>query len=150
VTARFNTNHIVEYRRQDRDHASSRSVATHIGQLDKAGTSSARELPEGEDSGYLWRLNSYWRFVKVDGGVIAECETIGLSRSLDHWAINILNFMALGRIKKIANSIAQESLESTLTGLRDGLRAGEKSDRAKAADGKEREPGPPKATPRDE
>jgi len=34
----------------------------------------------GDDRGFLWRLNAYWRYEQVAGGVIAECESITLSR----------------------------------------------------------------------
>ncbi len=39
-----------------------------------------REKPEGKDRGFLWRLNSYWRYQQVDGGVLVECESLTLSR----------------------------------------------------------------------
>jgi hypothetical protein len=40
------------------------------------------EVPPGKDSGFLWRLNSYWRFGAADGGVYARCEAISLSRDV--------------------------------------------------------------------
>ena len=43
---------------------------------------STRIQQDGEDHGFLWRLNSYWRFVEADGGVYAECRSISLSRSI--------------------------------------------------------------------
>jgi hypothetical protein len=43
--------------------------------LSDAGTSSEKELPEGNDGGYLWRLNSYWRF-KQEGDGVTEGEPI--------------------------------------------------------------------------
>ncbi len=35
----------------------------------------ARDSRLVDDSGYLWRLNSYWRFVETAGGVTVECES---------------------------------------------------------------------------
>ena len=43
---------------------------------------SSRIQQAGIDQGFLWRLNSYWRFVEADGGVYAECRSISLSRSI--------------------------------------------------------------------
>jgi hypothetical protein len=125
VTVKFNTNHTAIYRRHGAGRASSRSVATRIAQIDKAGTPQEKELPVGNDSGYLWRLNSYWRFVERDGGVVVECETVALSRPLGSWA-GFLNVILLGKVKSIADSVAREALEDTLTSMRNGVRGVEK------------------------
>lgn len=37
-------------------------------------------LPEGNDHGILWRLNSYWRFHQIGNSVTATLEVISLSR----------------------------------------------------------------------
>jgi hypothetical protein len=79
----------------------------------------------GDDAGYLWRLNAYWRFTERDGGVVVECETVGLSRSLG-WGLGLLNFLTLGKVRGIAESIAREALDATLTDLRTGLKGGKK------------------------
>lgn len=123
VAAHFNTRHNVVYSRKSATFSSSVSRSTEIRQLQNAGTPDEKEYAEGEDSGYLWRLNSYWRFNQRDGGVVVECETIGLSRSLG-WGLGLLNFLTLGKVKSIAESVAREALEDTLTGLRDGVRGG--------------------------
>ena len=34
----------------------------------------AGQLPPGVDHGFMWRLNSYWRFEGRNGGVYIECE----------------------------------------------------------------------------
>jgi hypothetical protein len=47
-------------------------IASHSSRIQQAGT----------DQGFLWRLNSYWRFVEADGGVYAECRSISLSRAI--------------------------------------------------------------------
>jgi hypothetical protein len=43
---------------------------------------STRIRQDGNDLGFLWRLNSYWRFAEADGGVYAECRSISLSRGI--------------------------------------------------------------------
>ncbi len=43
---------------------------------------STRIQQTGTDQGFLWRLNSYWRFVEADGGVYAQCRSVSLSRAI--------------------------------------------------------------------
>ncbi len=113
VTVHYNTDHTVIYRHDRDGRESSRSFTTRIAELQNPGTPQEMEKPVGDDSGFLWRLNSYWRFKPQDGGVIVECESISLSRSIP---------FGLGwLIKGFVESVPQESLESTLTSIRDGV-----------------------------
>jgi hypothetical protein len=123
VTAHFNTTHEVVYNPKSSSFVSSVSKTKEIRQVKDAGTSSETLYPAGDDSGYLWRLNAYWRFTERDGGVIVECETIGLSRSLG-FGMGLLNFITLGKVRSIAESVAREALDATLTDLRNGLTGG--------------------------
>jgi hypothetical protein len=125
ITAHFNTKHHVVYGPRSPGFLASISESTEIREIQDAGTSTEKEYPVGNDSGYLWRLNSYWRFTERDGGVIVECESIGLSRSLG-LGLSFLNVLMLGQVKSIADSIAREALEQTLTDLREGVRGGPK------------------------
>jgi len=110
VTVTYDTEHRLDYHRHGRMRASSRSVATRIVELDAAGTASERTKPPGEDRGFLWRLNSYWRYEQVDGGVIVELESLTLSRSVP---------MGLGGIvRPIIDRIARESIDRTLENIR--------------------------------
>jgi hypothetical protein len=112
ITVTYNTLHEVHYRRHDPERASSRSVATRIAELDQAGTAREREKPAGEDRGFLWRLNSYWRFEQTPDGVVVECESVSLSRDIP---------TGLGwLVGPFVRSIPRESLERTLAGVRDG------------------------------
>jgi hypothetical protein len=113
VTVHYNTNHTAMYRHHPGGQESSRSFTTRIAELENAGTASEKEKAVGDDSGYLWRLNSYWRFKEQDGGVVIECESISLSRSIP---------FGLGwLIKRFVESVPQESMESTLLSIRDGV-----------------------------
>ncbi|MCY4029611.1 MAG: CDP-alcohol phosphatidyltransferase family protein [Acidobacteria bacterium] len=116
VTVHFNTEHEMRYARHAAGRASSRSVATRIAELEDAGTPDEREKPVGVDRGFLWRLNSYWRYEEVAGGVIVECESITLSRSVP----SLVRWM----VKPLIESAARESMERTLTSLRERLIAG--------------------------
>ena len=113
VTVHYNTEHTAVYRLHGPYQASSRSFTTRIAELTDAGTVSEHEKAVGDDSGFLWRLNSYWRFKEEDGGVFVECESVSLSRSIP---------FGLGwLIKGFVESIPRESLEATLTQIRDGV-----------------------------
>ncbi len=113
VTVHYNTEHRVEYRQHDPLRVSSKSHTTRIAQIENPGTSSERERPEGRDSGFLWRLNSYWRYKEVNGGVLVELETVSLSRGIPA----AVKWLVAGYV----NSVPRESLQSTLTSIRDGV-----------------------------
>lgn len=113
VTVYYNTEHLVKYTRHGGNRVSSRSTATRIAELDEPGTPGEREKPLGRDNGFLWRLNSYWRFQQKEGGIIVECESISLSRSIPI----LLSWLIRGYVE----SVPRESLERTLISIRDGL-----------------------------
>jgi len=114
ITVVYNTEHTVVYRRQGPRRASSRSASTKIAELEDPGKPSEKEKPVGEDGGYLWRANGYWRFEERDGGVIVEWESLSLSRNIP---------AGLGwLVKGFVESVPRESLVSTLTSVREGVR----------------------------
>jgi hypothetical protein len=110
ITVTYNTEHDVEYRHLSGARASSRSVASKIAELENAGTPQEREKPAGRDHGFLWRLNAYWRYEQVKDGVVIECESVSLSRSVPL----LLRPFVTGTVERIA----RESLEKTLVSLR--------------------------------
>jgi hypothetical protein len=115
ITVHYATDHVVRYRRFGDERVASTSEATRIAELENPGTEREREKPVGNDRGYLWRLNSYWRFQAVREGVVVECESISLSRTIPvafRWVV-----------KPYINSVPRESLEATLTPLRDAFPA---------------------------
>ena len=113
ITVTYNTEHTVDYRRLGDVRASSRSIATKIAELAEAGTPREHERAAGTDNGFLWRLNAYWRYEQVDGGVLVECESVSLSRSVPL----VLRPIITGKV----DGIARESLEKTLVSLRNSL-----------------------------
>jgi putative flippase GtrA len=110
VSAEYNTEHAVSYRTLDTTRAMSRSTATKIAEIEHAGTPQERELAPGQDRGFLWRLNAYWRFEQSASGVFIECESVSLSRAVP-WLIRPI-------ASPIVTRIARESLERTLRSLR--------------------------------
>ena len=69
VTIVLNTEHDVHYSRLDDKRWQTRSYSTHIAEVENPGKPGEHELPVGKDHGFLWRLDSYWRFQERDGGV---------------------------------------------------------------------------------
>lgn len=110
VTVVYDTEYDVEYRRIGTDRAWSNSISTKVVEIENAGTPKERALPEGNDSGYMWRLNSYWRYKQFDNGVLVEIESLTLSRSLPA----IIGPL----IRPIVNSTARESMTRTLASVR--------------------------------
>ncbi len=69
----------VEYREVNGDTlVDSRSIL--IRESDSGRAPYTDLLPEGEDHGIAWRLNSYWRLRQTGRAVYAECQVISLSR----------------------------------------------------------------------
>ena len=114
VTVRYNTEHAVMYRTHAANRVSSRSVAGRIAEVSGGEGAAETEKTSADDSGFLWRLNSYWRFVETDRGVIVECESISLSRSIP---------FGLGwLIGPFVESVPRESLNDMLVAIRDGMK----------------------------
>ena len=110
VTAVFDTEHRVRYYRVDATHAYSESRSSRIAELENPGEVGERALPPGSDRGFLWRLNSYWRFVETPEGVYVQCEAVSLTRDIP---------TGLGwLIGPFVQSIPRESLNFTLQSTR--------------------------------
>jgi hypothetical protein len=69
ITVVLDTEHDVRYTRLDAARAYSRSYSTRITELEHAGEQNERALPPDKDHGFLWRLDSFWRFEQREGGV---------------------------------------------------------------------------------
>jgi hypothetical protein len=111
VTVVYDTEHRVTFTRHGPGRVSTSSRATRIAEIEAAGTPNERALGPGEDRGFLWRWNAYWRYEQIDGGVIAECESVSLSRSVP----GVVRLLA-GRIIR---GTARESMEQTLVTFRE-------------------------------
>ena len=87
--------------------------STRIAEVENPDQSSEREKPVGQDGGYLWRLNTYWRVLARDGGVYIQCESVSLTRSIP---------VGLGwLVGPFVTSIPKESLTFTLETTRKQL-----------------------------
>ena len=88
----------------------SRSHTTRIQEVENAGKSDERLEPEGHDRGFLWRMNTYWRFEEKDGGTYVESQSISLTRDIPTG----LGFL----VAPFATSVPRESLTFTLATTR--------------------------------
>ena len=113
ITVILNTNYDVRYTLLGPDRAISDSRSTRIAEVENPGKPNESEKPAGNDSGFLWRLNSYWRFLQKDGGTYVQLEAISLTRDIPTG----LNWL----VSPFVTSIPQESLVFTLTHTRDAL-----------------------------
>ncbi len=115
VTVVLDTEYDVHYALLEATHAESRSYSTRIAEVENAGESQERDLPVGDDHGFLWRLNSYWRFYQADGGVYLQCNAISLTRDVP---------VGLGwLIRPFIENVPRESLNFTLEATRKALLA---------------------------
>lgn len=113
LTVVLNTEHDVLYSPVDGARCHSRSYSTRIAEVVDPGKSGEHERPIGNDSGFLWRLNSYWRFEERDGGVYIECQAISLTRDVP---------TGLGwLIEPIVRQLPAESLMNTLRSTRNAI-----------------------------
>lgn len=106
VTVVLNTHHEVTYYRDSPTRAHSRSSAVRIAQVDDPGGPHEREKPPGEDDGFLWRMETWWRFEERQGGVYVQNQVVSLTRDIPS---------GLGwLIEPFITNIPKESLEFTM------------------------------------
>jgi putative flippase GtrA len=98
VTVSYDTEHEMTFRRRTPTLATARSVATRIEEIG------------GDDHGFLWRLNSYWRYEERAGGVMVELQSLTLSRDVP----TLLRPIASPLVRRVA----RESMVRTLEALR--------------------------------
>jgi hypothetical protein len=113
ITTVIDTDQQIHYHVVDKTHAWSRSHATRVQEVDNPGKSDERLEPEGHDRGFVWKLNTFWRFEEKDGGTYLECQAISLSRDIPTG----LGWM----VGSFVSSVPKESLTFTLTTARTAL-----------------------------
>jgi hypothetical protein len=115
ITVVLDTDHDVHYSAIEARRWFCRSYSTRIAEVEDAGTPKERVLEPDTGYGFLWRLNSYWKFdeKKDGGGVHIECRAISLTRDIP---------TGLGWIiEPIIRKLPEESLINTLVCTRNAL-----------------------------
>ena len=106
ITVVLDTEHDIRYFPLDATHCRSQSRTIKIAEVENPGKPGEHELPPGTGHGFLWKLNTYWRFQERDGGTWIECQAVSLTRDIP---------TGLGwLIEPIVRNLPRESLESTL------------------------------------
>ena len=110
VAVVLDTEHEVTYYRDSPTRAHSRSSAIRIAQVQDPGSAEEKEKAPGEDDGYLWRMETWWRMEERDGGVYVQNEVVSLTRDIP---------TGLGwLIGPFVTSIPKETLSFTLQATR--------------------------------
>ena len=110
ITVVLNTEHAVDYFHDAPGKAHSRSSAVRIAEVANAGKNDEREKTPGDDGGFLWRMETWWRMEEGDGGVYVQSEAASLTRSIPTgvgWIIG-----------SFVTSIPKETLTFTLEATR--------------------------------
>jgi hypothetical protein len=90
-----------------------RSYSTSIREVNDAGSAKESDYPAGQGLGLLWKLDAFWSIEASGSGVVAECRTVSLSRSIPSG----MGWM----IKPFIQNVPRESLASTLKNTRKAL-----------------------------
>jgi hypothetical protein len=113
LTVVLDTEYEIQYLTIDSTHAASISHSTRITEIENAGTPQEHAASPKDNHGFLWRLNSYWRFYQADGGVYIQCDAISLTRDVPvglRWLVG-----------PFIENVPRESLDFTLTATRQAL-----------------------------
>ncbi len=119
ITVVLNTEHDIRYFHDSPTQAHSRSSSVRIAEVENAGKNDEREKLPGEDGGYLWRMETWWRMEERDGGVYVQSEVVSLTRDIP---------AGLGwLIGPFVTSIPKETLNFTLEATRKAVETNAKN-----------------------
>jgi hypothetical protein len=113
LTVVLDTEYEIQYLTIDSTHVASISHSTRITEIENAGTPEEHAASPKDNHGFLWRLNSYWRFYQADGGVYIQCNAVSLTRDVPvglRWLVG-----------PFIENVPRESLDFTLTATRQAL-----------------------------
>lgn len=113
VTTVHNTEHEVHYIPIDSHRLQTRTWTTRIAQVEDHHRPEGPEKPVGNDSGYLWRMHTYWRYLERDGGTYIQLESVTLSRDIPA----LLDWL----IRPFVEGVPRESVTFTLDTTRKKL-----------------------------
>lgn len=123
VTVIYNTEFSVDYFLPDpsRGYCFARSV--RIAEVQDPGNPDEKELPVGNDHGYMWRLNLYTRYIEKDNGVYVEIEFVALSRSVPWMFALLVN----PYLRSIPHDYLTNSIHATQRALSPNVRSDTRS-----------------------
>ena len=111
ITVVLDTEHDVTYDYINPQYVASIGHTTRVSEVENPGTPQEKLLTPGSGMGFLYAMDTYWRFAERDNGTYVQCETISLTRDIP---------FGLGAlIGRFVNGVPQESLQFTLARTRD-------------------------------
>jgi hypothetical protein len=113
ITVVLDTYHQAHYAKIDSTHAYSRSYTNKVAEIEDPETAGEREKSADGEEGFMWKMNTYWRFEERDGGLYVQCEAITLTRNVP--------FGLAWAIEPFITSIPKESLTRTMAATRQAL-----------------------------
>lgn len=113
LTVVVDTYHQVEIKKISPGKVQILSRSTKIQEIKNFGEKDEIALPEGEDRGFLWRMNTYWTLEEKDEGILVECRNISLTRDIP--------FIFAFIVKPLVGKIPRETLASLLRALKENL-----------------------------
>jgi hypothetical protein len=113
IAVTMDTENEAEFFQPATDRAHSRIRSTRILEIADAGTPQEAPKKPGEENGFMWNLNTYWRFLERDGGTYIQCESLTLTRDVP--------FALAWIIRPIVTQMPKESLTFTMGKVRAAL-----------------------------
>jgi hypothetical protein len=113
ISVTMDTENEAEFFHPSADRSHSRIRSTRVSEIADAGTPQEKPKAPGEENGFMWNLNTYWRFLERDGGTYIQCESLTLTRDVP--------FALAWIIRPIVTQMPKESLTFTLAKTRSAL-----------------------------
>jgi hypothetical protein len=113
VSVVYNAEFEVNYFTPESSKNYSEARSIRIAEVQDPGKAAEKELPVGNDHGYMWRSNFYSRCLERDGGVYIEVEFVALSRTVPAvfaWLVNPY-------MRSIPREYLRRYIDSTRTAL---------------------------------
>ena len=114
ISVTMDTENEAEFFTLDQARVHSRIRSTRVTEIADAGTPQEAPKRPGEENGFMWNLNTYWRFAERNGGVYIQCESLTLTRDVP--------FALAWIIRPIVSQMPRESLTFTLAKAREALK----------------------------
>lgn len=106
ITVVLDTEQDIRYFNDSPKLAHTRSTATRIAQVENPEKPNELERTPGDDDGFLWRIETWWRILETDGGVYVQSEVVSLTRDIP---------TGLGwLLQPLVGSVPRETLDFTL------------------------------------
>jgi hypothetical protein len=113
IAVTMDTENEADFFRPAPDRAYSRIRSTKVTEIADAGTPEEHAKAPGQENGFMWRLNTYWRFLEKNGGTYIQCESLTLSRDVP--------FALAWIIRPFVTQVPRDSLTFTLERARRAL-----------------------------